>query len=340
MKRAAIFIHGWAVDDRIFHRMWLREKGAPLFELLDIKFGYDPIPITLPGNYLDLGKDFHFYAEHILKELSRLDRYEEFLLLGHSMGAISIRTLLAYEFREELEAAREKIGRVILIGAPNHGTAQPIIDSLSRILTSIGHLVLPENLTDLGKARTSYLRETPCYRDLLPQGDFIHDLNSMPIAPEGVKFDNIWTLDDTVVEPSHSSILPGVSNHLIDSISVNHLNMLYRKEVLGIVRDIMEGIAVPSGPQTFPEAAGCSGDDDHEWCPETAFPLMERRSLWKCRACQKESWTHLLPEPFGCTESRISEGPHNWGKVPMRYSFKYRCLKCGETTWYTDRKVR
>jgi pimeloyl-ACP methyl ester carboxylesterase len=334
MKRAAVFIHGWAVDDRIFHRMWLREKGAPLFELLDIKFGYDPIPLTLPGNYLDLERDFHYYARHTLEELSRLEQYDEFLLLGHSMGAITIRTLLAFSFGDELDTVKDRIKRVILIGAPNHGTVQPMIDSLSRILTSIGHLVLPENLTDLGKARTSYLKETPCYRDLLPEGDFMKDLNGRSIAAEGRKVDNIWTLDDTVVEPSHSSILTGVNNHLIDSISVNHLNMLSRKEVLEIVRDIIEGNAVPSGPQDFPDTVGCGAGTDHEWCPVTALPLMERRILWRCRACGKESWTHLLPEPFGCASSRISDGPHAWGRIPMRYSFRYRCLSCGETTWH------
>jgi pimeloyl-ACP methyl ester carboxylesterase len=334
MKRAAIFVHGWAVDDRIFHRLWLREKGAPLFELLDIKFGYDPKPMTLPGNYLDLERDFHFYARRILEELSGLDRYDEFLLLGHSMGAISIRTLLAYSFGERLESAKKKIKRVILIGAPNYGTVQPIIDSLSRILTSIGHLVLPENITDLGKARTSYLKETPCYRDLLPEGEFIRELNRRARAPEWIEMDNIWTLDDTVVEPSHSSILPGVRNHLIDSISVNHLNMLSRKEVLGTVKDIMEGSASPSGPQVFPDMEGCSKRNEHVWHPDAALPLMERRILWKCRACLKETWTHLLPEPFGCPESRISEGPHSWTRVPMRYSFRYRCLECGELTWH------
>jgi hypothetical protein len=110
--------------------------------------------------------------------------------------------------------------------------------------------------------------------------------------------------------------------------------MLYRKEILKKVRDILEEIAVPSGPQYFPDEEGCKKGDSHEWCPHTALPLMERRSLWKCRACGKESWTHLLPEPFGCPKSRISDGPHNWGRVPMRYSFIYRCLGCGETTWH------
>jgi len=336
MKRAAVFIHGWAVDDRIFHRMWIREKGSPLYELLDIKFGYDPVPLTLPGNYLDLGKDFDFYARHILEKLRELDGYDEFLLLGHSMGAISIRTLLARSFENDLEAVKRRIKRGILIGAPNHGTVQPIIDSLSRILTSIGQLVLPENLTDLWKARTSYLEETPCYRDLLPEGEFMRDLNTDRKIPRWMELDNIWTLDDTVVEPSHSSVLPGVKNHLIDSIAVNHLNMLYRKEILEKVKEIIEGNATPSGPQEFPDRRGCV-NGEHEWCPDSALPLMERRSLWKCRACGKENWTHLLPEPFGCPVNLISDGPHNWSKVPMVHSFRYRCLKCDERVWYPDR---
>ena len=45
MVKAAVFIHGWAVDQRVFHRRWMKDRGAPLYELLSEKHGYEIHPL-------------------------------------------------------------------------------------------------------------------------------------------------------------------------------------------------------------------------------------------------------------------------------------------------------
>ncbi|MBN1539474.1 MAG: alpha/beta hydrolase, partial [Candidatus Thermoplasmatota archaeon] len=91
MEKAALFIHGWAMDDRIFHKKWIRELGAPLFELLSEEFGYVPVPLNLPGNYLLMNRDFDNYASHVLKWTADHPEFDRMVMVGHSMGGITIR---------------------------------------------------------------------------------------------------------------------------------------------------------------------------------------------------------------------------------------------------------
>ncbi len=336
MRKIAVFIHGWAMDDRVFHRRWMKDRVAPLFELMKERFGYDILPVSIPGHYLHMDKDFRWYGRFILEELEKQKDADEFLLVGHSMGATTIRTLLKESYGKELDLIKRKIKRVILIGSPNHGTVQPLLDHLSRILTTIGHIVLPEDLTDLSKAKGSYLEETPCYRDLLPSSKFMEDLKDFSEIPIWIKADNIWTLEDTVVEPSHSGIYPGIDNHLIDSLSMTHFNMLYRKELVHKVETIMDGSSKPNGPQYFPDGKGCKTDGKHHWLPEFTLPVKQRKTIWKCKACNKETITHLLPEPLGCSKCIIVDGPHQWARAKRFLSLRFKCSKCKETIWLDD----
>ncbi|MBN1390002.1 MAG: alpha/beta hydrolase [Candidatus Thermoplasmatota archaeon] len=336
MEKAALFIHGWAMDDRIFHRKWVRELGAPLFQLFSEEFGYTSVPLNLPGSYLKMDRDFDSYAGHILQWIADHPMYEEIVLVGHSMGAITVRRTILRLDNPDVERIKRKITRAILIGAPNHGTAQPLFNTISRVLTSIGHRLLPKHLSELTRARTSYLEETPCYRDLDPRGGFMHELNSSMEWPFWIKADNIWTLNDTVVEPAHSAILPGTRNHMIDTISVNHFNIPYRKETINKVRSIMKGTARPGGPQLFPPENACQMGGHHDWWPHDLLPVMERMTHWKCSFCGKIIITDTFPEPLGCEHGKILEGPHLWKRISRSYSFRYHCRKCGGETWHPD----
>jgi pimeloyl-ACP methyl ester carboxylesterase len=336
MKKAAFFIHGWVLDDRVFHRKWIRELGAPLFNMMEKEFEYEVHPLPLPGNYIHMDKDYDWYAEYILAKIGDLEEPEDVILIGHSMGAIAIRTLLQRNFKKELEDNKRIVSRAILLGAPNFGTGQPLANTLSRIITKLGNKILPKVLSELTSGNTSILEETPCYKALDPEGEFLKELNSMRVFPDWIKVDNIWTRGDTVVEPTHSSILPGVDNHLIGSISMNHFNMPYRKETVDKIRTIVKGTARSSGPQDFPPDEGCSSSDEHYWWPEYVMPLLHEHIHWKCKACGMEKWSQLLPGPLGCQKSFIKDGPHLWSRVKRSYSFKYKCRNCGESIWYHD----
>lgn len=334
MNRAAFFIHGWVMDDRVFHRKWIKELGAPLFTLMKDEFGYDIHPIPLPGNYIQMDKDYNWYGESILRKISELEEAEDIVIIGHSMGAIAIRTMLQRSFGADLDDHKERISKAVLLGAPNFGTGQPLANTLSRIITKLGNRILPKVLSDIANDSSSILEETPCYKDLYPEGDFLRELNSNINFPAGTKVDNIWTMGDTVVEPNHSAILPGVDNHLIGSISMNHFNMPYRKETVDKVRSIMKGTARPTGPQVFPPSEGCSSGEEHQWWPEYVLPLLHEQIHWRCGACGIEKWSQLLPRPLGCQKSFIKDGPHLWSRVKRSYSFKYKCRNCDESIWY------
>ncbi|MGA1820270.1 MAG: esterase/lipase family protein [Thermoplasmatota archaeon] len=336
MKKAAIFIHGWVLDDRIFHRKWIRELGAPLFELFSGEFDHHIVPIDLPGNYVHMDRDFDFYADHVLRWITDHPEFGEISLIGHSMGGITVRRLIQKVYGPEEERVKRRIRRAVLLGAPNHGTGQPLANTLSRVLTTIGQKLLPKHLSELTGAKYSILEETPCYRDLDLDGRFMRELNDIREWPSYLKIDNIWTLTDTVVEPTHSALLPGVHNHLVESLSLNHFNMPYRKEIVDKVRSIMKGSARPSGPQGFPPEGICDKGGPHRWWPQYVLPIMETMTHWECRSCGKVVMTHLLPEPFGCSRSRIRDGPHSWKRIRRSYSFKYRCGKCQTSIWYPD----
>jgi pimeloyl-ACP methyl ester carboxylesterase len=336
MSKAAVFIHGWVMDDRVFHRKWIRELKAPLYNLMKNEFDCEVYPVPIPGNYIHMDKDYDWYARHIMKTILQKEEWKEIVLIGHSMGAMTVRALLQREHGLELDNVKKRITRAILLGAPNFGTGQPLANTLSRIITKLGSRILPKVLSELTTASSSFLEETPCYRALEIEGEFLMELNTGIRFPEWTKVDNIWTMGDTVVEPTHSAILPGVDNHLIGSISMNHFNITYRKETLDKVRSIMKGTARPSGPQSFPPVNGCSSGVEHLWWPEYVMPLMHDQVHWKCRSCGIERWSQLLPDPFGCQKSFIKDGPHNWARVKRSHSFKYRCRNCGESIWHPN----
>lgn len=333
-KRVAIFVHGWAMDDRIYHRNWIRERGAPLFQLFRDEFGCDIVPLTMPGYYLNLDKDFDWYGEYTSIEIKKLSAYEEIFIIAHSMGAISVRVMLKKIFDEETESVKRRIEEVFLLGAPNHGTFQPVVDTLSTILTTIGHLIVPGNTFDLDKVKESFLNETPCYRDIHPGSTFLRELNSDIEFPIWTRVHNIWTMEDTIVQPAHSCLLPGASNYLITKRTVNHLNMLYRSETVSKVRSIMNGTARTTGPQTFPDGGRCKNGGDHEWIPDPIPPTKKVFVQYVCRACGMKENTTTLPAPLGCPEGIVPDGPHRWRRGAKMISLHYSCSKCGIKRWH------
>lgn len=333
MKRAALFVHGWAMDDRIFHRKWIREMGAPLKELFRNEFVHDLHTITMPGQYLHLDKDFDWYGRYLGEQVRDLGEYDKISIIAHSMGAISVRVMLKRIFEKEIESAKRKIENVFLIGSPNHGTFQPVVDTLSTILTTIGQLVVPNN-TELGNIKESFLKETPCYRDMDPRSDFLRLLNSDMEFPLWMKVHNIWTMEDTIIQPAHSCILPGVNNYILMKRTVNHLNMLYRAETVEKIRSIMKRTARPTGPQTFPTRGTCSKGGEHDWIPDPIPPTKKIFTQYVCKACGLMENTTTLPPPLGCPNGIVIDGPHRWKKSKRNISFRYSCAKCAVKRWH------
>jgi triacylglycerol lipase len=109
-------------------------------------------------------------------------------LVGFSAGSIVVRTYLSSA------SGRSKARRVVLLGAPNHGTT----------------------LASLALSTDPSLCLDAC-RELTRGSGFLRALNSHA-PPAAVPITVIWTHDDKVVTPPGSAVLAGAANVEVQSV--------------------------------------------------------------------------------------------------------------------------
>ncbi|MBE0598831.1 MAG: alpha/beta fold hydrolase [Desulfuromonadales bacterium] len=184
-RTPVILLHG------LFHtgacwwwlRRQLRHRGLPVFTL-DLPLWRDPAPAV------------EQLAAKI-EELAALGA-QQVHLVGHSMGGLIARACL----RRPAVAAR--VGRCILLGAPNAGSR-------------------------LAPFAISYTGQL-----LLPGSDYLLDLNAEPPPPQ-VRFTAICSRHDNLVIPWESGRLEGARN--VELAEVGHTTLLYHPTALEIIID-------------------------------------------------------------------------------------------------------
>ena len=145
-------------------------------------------------------------------------------LVGYSAGGIVVRAFLAADGGAAL--AR----RVVLVGAPNHGT----------------------ELAGAAAALDPGLCGGACAQ-LVPGSAFLAALNRGDETPSGPEFTSIWTAGDQTVTPPASARLEGALNVRLQDVcagsGVGHGGLVRDPLVLGLVVRALDGaLPRPPGP--------------------------------------------------------------------------------------------
>ncbi|MFA5055196.1 MAG: hypothetical protein WC562_03360 [Dehalococcoidia bacterium] len=330
--KVAIFVHGWDATSAV----WKQPKSNPnaikrLFE----DRGYLVHQPDLPGKFMAHNKDFYYYAKFLAKEveayalpegLSPKDEgwADEVNLVCHSMGGI---VALLY-LRDEIgnPEAKQKITRVITMATPFHGTTIPIKQIAHVLMPGIGDITFDAFMN----------RAAVCYQQAQLAGPFMRRLHSLPERTPHVKFHSIWTRGDVVVAPNHTAVLEGASNYYLDTSSIGHADIMWNKETLHIIKNILHDKISPSGLQTYPPAD--TGDDHpHQWFPasgtDDTTPVWsageKRYFLWRCRngGCNASEISINRPRLKGCSIGQVDEKYrwHRWQSTGLK---RYRCSRC------------
>jgi triacylglycerol lipase len=143
-------------------------------------------------------------------------------LVGYSAGGIVVRAFLA----DRGGAARTR--RVVLLGAPNHGT----------------------ELAGAAAAVDARLCAGACAQ-LVPGSALLARLNRGDETPAGPAFTSIWTASDRTVTPPASASLQGAVNVRVQDVcagsGVGHGGLVRDPLVLGLVARALDG-AMPRPP--------------------------------------------------------------------------------------------
>lgn len=331
--KGAFLIHGWATDRHVWHRYWILDREAPMLDMLR-KNGYEPLPVELPGNYLERDKDFTWYGRYLGHLIREREEFDEVIIIGFSMGGIVARTYITLKdelFREGVD----RVKMIISLGTPNHGTSVPQFDLLSRFLTTLADYVLPWGPDLIEGDEHNYFMTTPCYRDIQMGSKYLLELNKRTVPPH-VKNHVVWTNGDTVADPQHTCILPGAKNHLVDKVSVNHFNMCYREEIVETVEKIINGRQEEKGLQDHPPIQGCTHREGHLWLPDTSLVNRDGINIWRCSVCSAVDVSHALPAQITCRNGKGRPSIHKWKREKKVYRYRFRCGRCGVSKWYPD----
>ena len=315
-KKVAIFVHGWNATGAIWSRP--RWNPNPIKRLFESK-GYAVVPIDMPDKYIAPKKECYHYAEYLSQKVEEhaLARTtssnkcaDEITLVAHSMGGVA--TLLY--LREEIgnTEAKKKINRVITIASPNHGTDVPIKHIAHIFALLFGGISEDALLSRIGA----------CYRQIKLASPFMQKLNTLPEHAPNVEYHCIWTRGDVAIVPNHTAIIPGANNYYIDSLRVGHLNILWSKQTLQIIKAILDGNPILSGLQTYPPTDTGAGHA-HLWFPSSGkngqlqlwSPGEKRYYLWSCRneGCNVTAVSINRPPLAGCAIGQLDE-KYRWHK--------------------------
>src|SRR4051794_17743805 len=148
-------------------------------------------------------------------------------VVGYSAGGVVARLWVA-------DGGASLVRRVVLLGAPNHGT------NLAGLASSIAPSFCP----------------TAC-RQLAPDSDLIRRLNAGDETPAGPTWASIWSADDHVVFPPDSASLDGAVDIALQSVcpdagAVSHGDLPTDDAVDGLLRAVLA-----AGPLVRPTAADC-----------------------------------------------------------------------------------
>ena len=98
---------------------WFRDTLEPTAEFLT-RQGYETINVRYPSRKVEDPQEAARWVRQVIAEQCQ-DRSRQVHLVAHSMGALVVREYLA-------AGKPERLGRVVLLAAPNHGT--PLADPL------------------------------------------------------------------------------------------------------------------------------------------------------------------------------------------------------------------
>lgn len=310
--RVAILVHGWGASGEV----WSRSK-APLRRLFR-SLGYRVDAIDMPGGYTAPQIDFYYYAEYLAQKVAKhaFAGADEIVIVGHSMGGIAARLYVTENIGSP--QAKSKVGRLITLATPHHGTA-----AYERELARIGIHAPDDVLSD----------HIDCYRQAKLASPFMQALNTPPQYQSDVELHSIWSRNDLAVVPTYTAVLPGARNYYIDSWQVWHMNIIHSTHTLRIVRGILDGTAETCGLQTYPPPQ--AADHRHLWFPAVDGNV-RRYYRWRCRnqGCGATAVAIKRPALAGCGADGGRYRWHRWQRLEPRFQYRFECAVCHETVWH------
>jgi pimeloyl-ACP methyl ester carboxylesterase len=142
-------------------------------------------------------------AEHLARFIERVaarEKSERVDVVAHSLGGVVVRYYI-----ERLGGAK-RVGRVVTIGSPHHGT----------LIARLGALF-------------------PSARETLAGSSFYADLGPL-VAREGIAFTSVWSRADAIIEPPESSSIAPVGEDCVFE-NLGHLSLLLSPRVLDTIAD-------------------------------------------------------------------------------------------------------
>lgn len=98
---------------------WFRDTLEPTADFLN-RQGYETVNVRYPSRQVRNPQEAAHWVRRVISEQCQ-DRTKRVHLVAHSMGALVVREYLA-------EGKPDRLGRVVLLAAPNHGT--PLAEAL------------------------------------------------------------------------------------------------------------------------------------------------------------------------------------------------------------------
>jgi triacylglycerol lipase len=189
-RRTVVLVHGIFDTSRIFAAMaaWLQ------------RCGFHPLAPDLAPNNGTVGLD-ELAAQLAAFVHQNLSSGEPFDLVGFSMGGLVSR------YYVQRLGGIERVGRLITISAPHHGTY------------------------------SAYALGNPGSRQMRPGSAFLEDLNRDAARLERVRFASIWTPLDLMILPAESSRL-GIGEEFKIPVAV-HPWMLTSRRSLELVANLL-----------------------------------------------------------------------------------------------------
>lgn len=190
-KRCIVLMHGYSRNEVDW--IWFKNN---------LNIDGDIVTPTLPLVDDTLYASAQALAAVIIK-LSEHKKYDEFVLVGHSMGGV-ISSLAA----ESFDFVKNKTTKVVTIGSPFHGT----------------------KISALGVGTAA--------RELLPKSKPLAELRDK-VKVSSIDYYAIVTNIDHMILPWDATIVENMKYKVVDG--VGHMQMIYNQDVLSTIEDLIEG---------------------------------------------------------------------------------------------------
>jgi hypothetical protein len=152
--RVAVFLHGLAETENSWHRQV--DQSVPYGHGLQAEYGYSPVYLRYnTGRHVsDNGQDLARLLDGLVTAWP--ERLDEFLLVGHSMGGLVIRSACHYG-REESSAWAERVRHVFYLGSPHLGA--PLARAAGFAGWALGHLAETRPLVTLVNGSSAGIKD-------------------------------------------------------------------------------------------------------------------------------------------------------------------------------------